>query len=77
VASKSENIAPTCPCEDTTPGTRAVTEMACRALTDQHMVPLEGMEDRMPNLLLWDDLPPVRHLGWPKDVHVVLFLLAE
>jgi hypothetical protein len=77
VASASEDIAPTCPCEDPTPGTRAATEVACRALADQHMVPLEGMEDRMPDLLLWDDLPPLRHLGRPKDVHVALFLLVE
>jgi hypothetical protein len=47
------------------------------ALVDQHMVPLEGMKNRMSGLLPWDGLLPVRHLGRPKDVHVALLLSAE
>jgi hypothetical protein len=63
VPSASKDIAPTCPYEDPTSGTEATTEVACRALADQQTVPLEGMEDKIPDLLLWDDLLPVRHLG--------------
>jgi hypothetical protein len=47
------------------------------ALVDQHMVPLEGMEDRMLNLLPWDGLPPMRHLGRLKDARVALPLSSE
>jgi hypothetical protein len=62
-ASASEDIAPTYPHEDPTPGTRATAKVQYMALVDQHMVPSEGAEDRMSNLLLWDGLPPVRQLG--------------
>jgi hypothetical protein len=50
-ASALEDIAPTCPCEDPTPGTAAVAGVAYAALVDQHMVPLERTKDRMPDLL--------------------------
>jgi hypothetical protein len=63
VASASEDIAPTWPYEDPTPGTGAAAEMVYTTMVDQHMVPLEGTEDRMPDSLPWDGLQPVRHLG--------------
>jgi hypothetical protein len=74
VVSASEDIVPTCPCEDPTTGTGTAAEVAYTTLVDQHMIPLEGMEDRMLNLLPWVELPPVRHMGRPKDVHVALLL---
>jgi hypothetical protein len=67
-----EDIAPTCPCEDPTPGTAAIAGVAYKALVDQHMVPLEIMEDRMPDLFPWDGLLPVRHLGQSMDVALPL-----
>jgi hypothetical protein len=72
VASTLEDIAPTCPCEDPTPGTIAIAGVVYTALVDQHMVPSELMEDRMPDLLLWDGLLPVRHMGRPTDVALLL-----
>jgi hypothetical protein len=63
VALASEDIAPTCPYEDPIPGNGAATEVAYTGLADQHMVPLEGMDDKMPDLLPWDGLLPVRHLA--------------
>jgi hypothetical protein len=77
VASASEDIAPTYPHEDPTPGTGATTEVVYMALVDQHMVPSEGAKDRLLNLLSWDGLPPVRHLGRPNGAHVVLPLSAK
>jgi hypothetical protein len=71
-ASASEDIAPTCPCEDPTPGIAATAEVAYAALVDQHMVPLERTKDRMPDLLPWDALLPVRHWGRPMDVALPL-----
>jgi hypothetical protein len=71
-ASASEDIAPTCPCEDPTLGTAAAAGVAYKALVDQHMVPLERMEDRMPDLLLGGGLLPMRHLGLPTFVAVLL-----
>jgi hypothetical protein len=68
----SEYITPTCPCEDPTLGTATTAVMAYKALVDQHMVPLERMEDRMLYLLPWDVLLPVRHLGQPMDVALPL-----
>jgi hypothetical protein len=58
-----EDIAPTYPYEDPTLSTEAAAEVVYMALVDQHMVPLEGAEDRMPNLLSWNGLPSVRHLA--------------
>jgi hypothetical protein len=71
-ASASEGIAPTCLCEDPTPGTATAAGVAYKALVDQHMVPLERMEDRMPDLLPWDGLLLVRHLRRPTDVALSL-----
>jgi hypothetical protein len=68
----SEAIAPTCPCEDPTLGTAAAVGVLYKALVDQHMVSLERMEDRMPDLLPWDGLLPVRHLERPMDVALPL-----
>jgi hypothetical protein len=59
----SEDIAPTCPHKDPMLGNGAAVEVAHTTLADQHMVPLEGMDDRMSDLLPWDGLLPVRHLG--------------
>jgi hypothetical protein len=75
VASTLEDTAPTCPCKDPTPGTVAAIGVAYTALVDQHMVRLEGMEDRMLDLLPWDGLLPMRHFGRPTDV--VLLLSSE
>jgi hypothetical protein len=77
VASATEDIAPTCPCEDPTPGIGTVVEAAYATLVDQHMVPLEGIEDRMLDLLPWDGLPPVGHPGQLSDAHVALLLSSE
>jgi hypothetical protein len=63
VASTSKDIAPTCPYEDPTLGTGAAAEVAYTTLVDQHIVPSEGTEDRMPDLFPWGSLLPVRHLG--------------
>jgi hypothetical protein len=63
VTSSSEDIAPTCPCEDPIPGIVATTRVTYTTLVDQHMVPSEKMEDRTPDLLPWDGLRPVRYLG--------------
>jgi hypothetical protein len=63
VALASEDIAPTCLCKDPTSGIVATAGVAYTALVDQHMMPLEGMEDRMSDLLPWDGLLPMRHLG--------------
>jgi hypothetical protein len=63
VALTSEDIAFTCPCEDPTPSTVAAAGVAYMALVYQHMAPSEGMEDRTLDLLPWDGLLPVRHLG--------------
>jgi hypothetical protein len=46
--------------------------VAYKALVDQHMVPLERMEDRMSDLLSWDGLLPVRHFGRPTNVALPL-----
>jgi hypothetical protein len=46
--------------------------VAYKALVDQHMVPLERMEDRMSDLLPWDGLLPVRHLERLTDVALPL-----
>jgi hypothetical protein len=54
----------------------AAVEVAYMASADQHMAPFEGM-DRTPDLLLWDGLLPVRHLGRPKDAHVAFLLSSE
>jgi hypothetical protein len=43
-------------------GNGATAEVAYMASADQHMVPLEGM-DRTSDLLPWDGLLPMRHLG--------------
>jgi hypothetical protein len=72
VVSTSEDISPTCPCEDPTLGTIVATAVAYTALIDQHIVPSEGMDDRMPDLLPWEGLLPVRHLGQPMDVALLL-----
>jgi hypothetical protein len=72
VVSLSEDIAPTCPCEDPTQGTVAIARVAYMALVDQHMVPSEGMVNRTLGLLPWDGLLPVRHLGRPTDVALLL-----
>jgi hypothetical protein len=71
-ASASEDIAPTCPCEDPTLGTATAAGVAYAALVDQHMVPLERTEDRMSVLLSWDCLLPARHLRRPTDVALPL-----
>jgi hypothetical protein len=47
------------------------------ALVDQHTVPYEGMENRMPDLLPQDGLPSVRHLEQPKGTHVALLVSSE
>jgi hypothetical protein len=47
------------------------------ALVDQHMVPSEETEDRMLDLLMCDDLFPVRHLEQPKDARVALLLSSK
>jgi hypothetical protein len=54
---------PTCPCEDPTSGTRTAAGVVYTTLVDQHVVPSEGIEDRIPDLPPWDNFPPVRHLG--------------
>jgi hypothetical protein len=72
MAPTSEDIAPTCPCEDPTSSTAAATGVAYKALVNQHMVPLKRMDDRMLNLLSWDGLLPVRHLGRSTDVALPL-----
>jgi hypothetical protein len=41
------------------------------------IVPLEGIKDRMSDLPFWDNSPPMRYLGRPKDAHVAPFLLVE
>jgi hypothetical protein len=54
-------------------------------LVDQHMVPLEGIENMqhldllngMPDSLPWDNLSHVRYLGQLEDAHVALLLLAK
>jgi hypothetical protein len=76
VAMASKVIAPTCPYEDPILGNGAAAEVAYMASTDQHMVPLEGM-DRMLDLSPWDGLLLVRHLGRPKDARVALLLSSE
>jgi hypothetical protein len=77
LSSTSEDIAPTCPYEDSTPGTGAAAEVAYTTLVDHHTVSSEGIEDRMPDLFPWGRLPPVKHLGRLEDVHVALLPLAE
>jgi hypothetical protein len=72
VVSTSEDISPTCPCEDPTLGTIVAIAVAYTALVDQHIVPSEGMDDRMPDLLPWEGLLPVRHLGQQMDVALLL-----
>jgi hypothetical protein len=72
VASASEDIAPTYPYEDPTPGNVAAAGVAYTTLVDQHMVASEGMEDIMMDLLLWDGLLPLRHLGRSTDVALLL-----
>jgi hypothetical protein len=46
--------------------------VAYAALVNQHMVPMERRDDRMPDLLPWDGLLPMRHLGRPTDVALPL-----
>jgi hypothetical protein len=77
VASTLEDIACTCPCKDPIPDTKATAEVAYTTLVDQQMVPLERMEDTTPDLLPWDDLPPMRHLRQPKDACVAILLSSE
>jgi hypothetical protein len=77
VASALEDIAPTYPYKDPILGTGATGEVAYTTLVDQHMVSLEGMEDRKTDLLLRDGLLLVRHLERPKDACVALFLSFE
>jgi hypothetical protein len=72
----SEDIAPTCPYEGPIPGNGAAAEVAYMTSADQHMGPLEGM-DRTLDLLPWDGLLLVRHLGQPKNARVALLLSFE
>jgi hypothetical protein len=51
--------------------------VAFTTLVDQHTVPSEETEDRTLDLLLCDDLLPVRHLGQPKDARVALLFSSE
>jgi hypothetical protein len=61
-----------CPCEDPTLDITAAVGVAYKALVDQHMVPLQRMEDSMSDLLPWDSLLSVRHLGRPTNVALPL-----
>jgi hypothetical protein len=63
----SNDITPTCPYEDPILGNGAAAEVSYTPLADQHKVPLEGMENRMSDLLPWDGLLPVRHLVIFRD----------
>jgi hypothetical protein len=63
VASALEDLARTYPYKDPILGTGAIAEVAYMPLVDQHRVPLEGMDGRMSDLLPWDGLLLVRHLG--------------
>jgi hypothetical protein len=47
------------------------------ALVDQHMVTLDGIEDRMSDLFPWDGLSLVEHLGQSIDARVALLLSSE
>jgi hypothetical protein len=84
VTSASEDIAHTCPYEDPTWVTGTAARVAYTTLVDQHMVPLEEIENmqhmdlsnRMPDSPPRDYSPLTRYLGQPEDAHVVL-LLAE
>jgi hypothetical protein len=64
--------APTCPYEDPTPGIVAAAGVAYPTMVDQHMVSSEKMVYRMLDLLPWDGLLHVRHLGRPMDVALLL-----
>jgi hypothetical protein len=46
-------------------------------LVRQHMVPSEGIADRILDLPPWENLLHARCLGRPKDAHVAILLLAE
>jgi hypothetical protein len=80
-----ENIAPTCPHEYPTPGTRTAIGVAYTVSIDQHMVPLEvnkntqhlDLLNRMPNLPPSDNLSSGRYLGQLGYVHVALHPLVE